>query len=135
MTFAALDRAIARTEGPVVLAAHAYAGAVISATKSDRVKALAYIAALPPDEGETVADVFYREAPHRMHHNSRPMPRDYGMPGHLFKSTFAQHAATERLALLAPRKGRSMSPAFRNARQDLRGDRRPPCTWSRRKIT
>ncbi len=32
---AALDRAIARTEGPVVLAAHAYAGAVISASTND----------------------------------------------------------------------------------------------------
>ena len=57
---AALDRALARTEGPVVLAAHAYAGAVISACVSERVKSLVFIAALAPDEGETVADVFYR---------------------------------------------------------------------------
>lgn len=99
---AGLDRAIARTEGPVVLAAHAYAGAVISATKSDRVKALAYIAALTPDEGETVADVFYREAPHLDAPQLAPDAEGFiWMPDIGFKSAFAQHAATERLALLA----------------------------------
>ena len=39
-------------------------GAVIAAAHDDRVKSLVYIAALAPDEGETVADVFYRTAPH-----------------------------------------------------------------------
>lgn len=43
---AALDRTIERTEGPVILAAHAYAGAVISASTSERVKSLVFIAAL-----------------------------------------------------------------------------------------
>ena len=57
---AALDRTLERVEGPVVLAGHAYAGAVIGATRSDKVKGLVYVAALAPDEGETVADVFYR---------------------------------------------------------------------------
>jgi len=58
---AALKRAISRTQGPVILAGHAYAGAVIGAVNDDRVKALVYIAALAPDEGETVAQVFYRD--------------------------------------------------------------------------
>ena len=48
----------------MVLVGHAYAGAVVAGTRSDRVKALVYISALAPDEGETVADVFYRAAPH-----------------------------------------------------------------------
>jgi pimeloyl-ACP methyl ester carboxylesterase len=61
---AALDRALERVDGPVVLVAHAYAGAVIAATANERVRALVYIAALAPDEGETVAQVFYREKPH-----------------------------------------------------------------------
>ncbi len=43
-----------------MLAGHAYAGAVIGATRDEKVKALVYVAALAPDEGETVADVFYR---------------------------------------------------------------------------
>ena len=57
---AALRRVIERTTGPVILVGHAYAGAVIAAAHDDRVKSLVYIAALAPDEGETVADVFYR---------------------------------------------------------------------------
>ena len=61
---AALRRVIERTAGPVILVGHAYAGAVIAAAHDDRVKSLVYIAALAPDEGETVADVFYRTAPH-----------------------------------------------------------------------
>jgi pimeloyl-ACP methyl ester carboxylesterase len=61
---AALERVIGRTRGPVLLAGHAYAGAVIAGAKDDRVKSLVYVAALAPDEGETVADVFYRAKPH-----------------------------------------------------------------------
>ena len=61
---AALERALERVPGPLVLAGHAYAGAVIAAARSEKVKALVYIAALAPDEGETVADVFYRAEPH-----------------------------------------------------------------------
>ena len=62
---AALDRTLERATSPVVLVGHAYAGAVIGATRSEKVKALVYVAALAPEEGETVADVFYprRAAP------------------------------------------------------------------------
>jgi len=61
---AALARALERTSGPVVLAGHAYAGAVIGATDEKRVKSLVYVSALAPDEGETVAQVFYRNPSH-----------------------------------------------------------------------
>jgi pimeloyl-ACP methyl ester carboxylesterase len=61
---AALQRVIGRTRGPVLLAGHAYAGAVIAGAKDNRVKSLVYVAALAPAEGETVADVFYRAKPH-----------------------------------------------------------------------
>jgi pimeloyl-ACP methyl ester carboxylesterase len=37
---AALNRSLDRTEGPVVLAGHAYAGAVIALARPERVKAL-----------------------------------------------------------------------------------------------
>ena len=37
---------------------------MIAAAREDRVKSLVYIAALAPDEGETVAKVFYRDEPH-----------------------------------------------------------------------
>ena len=61
---AALNRSLDRTAGPVVLAGHAYAGAVIALARPERVKALVYVTALAPDEGEKVADVFYRLEPH-----------------------------------------------------------------------
>src|ERR1700722_14442843 len=60
----ALKRTIARTQGPVILAGHAYAGAVIGTAMDERVKALVYVAALAPEEGETVAQVFYRDEAH-----------------------------------------------------------------------
>lgn len=61
---AALQRVIDRTAGSVILAGHAYGGALIAGPNDDRVKSLVYVAALAPDEGETVADVFYRAEPH-----------------------------------------------------------------------
>jgi len=61
---AAVTRTLERTTTPVVLAGHAYGGAVIGATRDDRVKSLVYMAALAPDKGETVAQMFYRDIPH-----------------------------------------------------------------------
>jgi hypothetical protein len=57
-------RVTARTVGPLVPAGHAYAGAVIAAADDARVKSLVYIAALAPEEGETLAQVFYRDGVH-----------------------------------------------------------------------
>jgi pimeloyl-ACP methyl ester carboxylesterase len=63
---AALKLALERAgEGPILLVSHSYSGAVITALKSDsRVRGLAYIAAMPPAEGETVGGLFFREPPH-----------------------------------------------------------------------
>jgi pimeloyl-ACP methyl ester carboxylesterase len=98
----ALDRALERVDGPIILTAHAYAGAVIGATTNDRVRGLVFVAALAPDEGETVADVFYREPPHPQ--APQLMPDKHGfiwMPNTGFPSAFAQHASREDNALLA----------------------------------
>jgi pimeloyl-ACP methyl ester carboxylesterase len=92
----ALDRMLARIEGDIVLVAHAYAGAVIGATRNQRVKLLVYVAALAPDEGETVADVFYREPPHPQ--APKLAPDDGGfiwMPPDGFEHAFAQDAAPD----------------------------------------
>jgi pimeloyl-ACP methyl ester carboxylesterase len=91
---AALDRLLDRIGGDIVLIGHAYAGAVIGATKNERVKLLVYVAALAPDEGETVAEVFYREPPHAQ--APRLAPDDGGfiwMPPEGFEQAFAQDAA------------------------------------------
>ena len=108
---AALDRTLERTSGPVVLAGHAYAGAVIAATRNDRVKALVYVAALAPDEGETVADVFYRGDPHPQ--APKLAPDGHGLiylPPDAFAAAFAQNASAAELAVLAAVQ-RPISPA------------------------
>lgn len=98
----ALDRTLERIAGPTLLAAHAYAGAVIGASRNERVRGLALVAALAPDEGETVADVFYREPPHPM--APQLAPDSHGliwMPDAGFASAFAQHASDQDNALFA----------------------------------
>ena len=60
----ALHRVLKRTSGPVILVGHAYGGAVIAGATEEQVRALVYIAALAPDENESVAEVFYRADPH-----------------------------------------------------------------------
>jgi pimeloyl-ACP methyl ester carboxylesterase len=108
---AALNRSIERTEGPVVVVGHAYAGAVIAEAKSERVKALVYIAALAPDEGEKVADVFYRAEPHPKAPKLAPDANGLiWMPEEAFESAFAQNASKEELAVLAAVQ-RPISPA------------------------
>jgi pimeloyl-ACP methyl ester carboxylesterase len=97
---AALRRTIARSEGPVIVAGHAYAGAVVGTAHDERVKALVYIAALAPDEGETVAQVFYRDEPHT--HSPKLAPDADGfiwMPDQSFAEAFAQDATPEQIVL------------------------------------
>jgi len=99
---AALNRSLERTEGPIVLVGHAYAGAVIALARPEHVKALVYVTALAPDEDEKVADVFYRLAPHPQ--APKLAPDDNGLiwlPEAAFGTAFAQNASREDLAVLA----------------------------------
>jgi pimeloyl-ACP methyl ester carboxylesterase len=99
---AAVERTLERIEGPVVLGGHAYAGAVIAETRSEKVRSLVYIAALAPDEGETVADVFYRVEPHPK--APKLAPDAHGLiwlPEEAFAQAFAPHASPEEQAVLA----------------------------------
>jgi pimeloyl-ACP methyl ester carboxylesterase len=98
----ALHQVIEKANGPVVLVGHAYAGAVIAAAHDDRVKSLVYIAALAPDENETVADVFYRTAPHP--EAPQLAPDAHGviwMPDEGFAHAVAHKASPEQLAIMA----------------------------------
>jgi pimeloyl-ACP methyl ester carboxylesterase len=96
----ALKRVLMRTNGPLVVAGHAYAGAVIATATDERVKALVYIAALAPDEGETVAQVFYRDEPHPQAPQLSP-DKDglIWMPDEGFSNAFAQHATADQIAI------------------------------------
>ena len=98
----AVKRVIDRTVGPVVLAGHAYAGGVVGAVSHPRIKALAYVVALAPDEGETVADVFYRDPQHPQAPELKPDGNALiWLPENAFATAFAQHATAEEQALLA----------------------------------
>jgi pimeloyl-ACP methyl ester carboxylesterase len=99
---AALSRTLERIEGPVVLVGHAYAGAVIAGPTENRIKALVYIAALAPGEGETVAQVFYREPPHPEAPHLEP--DRYGfiwMPEDGFRKAVAHKASTDQKTIMA----------------------------------
>src|SRR6201991_11471 len=105
------ERSLERVDGPVVLVGHAYAGAVIGAVRDPKVRALVYVAALAPDEGETVADVFYRNEPHPL---APKLALDsHGLiwfPDEAFASAFAQKATPEDQALSSATQ-RPISPA------------------------
>jgi pimeloyl-ACP methyl ester carboxylesterase len=95
---AALGRTLERTSGPLVLVGHAYSGGPIATIREDRVKSLVYVAALAPDEGETVAKVFYQnesnpEAP-------KLMPDSQGfiwIPEDGFRRAVAHKASTDQV--------------------------------------
>ncbi|MFJ9543399.1 alpha/beta fold hydrolase [Streptomyces sp. NPDC101225] len=98
---AALDHALDHVGGPVVLVGHAYAGGVIGATAADNVRALVYVAALAPDEGETIGEVFGRGTPHPQAPVLAPNERGFmWLPDEAFPNAFAPLATAEEQALL-----------------------------------
>ncbi len=101
---AVLRKVLQRQEGPVVLEGHSYGGAVITAAAANNsnVKALVYIAAIVPDEGETVGDVFHRVPPH----SSAPklQPDDDGflwLNVDAYRTAVAPDASSSETALMA----------------------------------
>jgi pimeloyl-ACP methyl ester carboxylesterase len=98
---AALNRSLDRTEGPIVLAGHAYAGAVIGLANPERVKALVYVTAFAPDDGETLADLFFRAEPHPQAPKLAPDSANLlWLPDDAFPKAFAQNASADDLTVL-----------------------------------
>ncbi len=98
----ALSWALERTVGPLVLVGHAYSGAVIAAVRNERVKSLVYVAALAPDESETVAKVFYRDPPNP--EQPKMVPDSHGlvwMPDDAFRRALAQNASPDQVRIAA----------------------------------
>src|ERR1700759_2558033 len=111
---AALGPALGRREGRAVVVGNAYAGAVIGSLNDDKVAALVYVAALAPDKGEVVGDVFSRFEPHPL----APVlsPDRHGLvwlPEEAFGQAFAQHASAAEQALLAARRRPPSGPRHR----------------------
>lgn len=93
---AALEYMLERERGPVVLAGHAYAGGVIQSVKSAKVRALVYVAALAPAEGETVGDVVGRGTPHPKAPALTPDGHGFvWLPDEAFAAAFAHRATSE----------------------------------------
>jgi pimeloyl-ACP methyl ester carboxylesterase len=91
---AALSRVLERTSGPIVLVGHAYSGAVIAAVREYRVKSLVYITALAPEEGETVAKVFFHDE--ASPEQPKMVPDSHGfvwMPEDAFRRALAHKAS------------------------------------------
>jgi len=74
---------------------------VIGAVREERVKSFVYLAALAPDEGETVAQVFYRDQAHA--ESPKLGPDKYGfiwMSEDGFRRAVAHKASTEQTRIL-----------------------------------
>jgi pimeloyl-ACP methyl ester carboxylesterase len=98
---AAVQRVLERTDGPAVLVGHAYAGAVIAGPSDPQVRALVYVAALAPAEGETVADVFYHAKPHpRAPHLEPDAHGLIWMPEGGFAQAVAHRASPDETAIM-----------------------------------
>jgi len=97
-----LSRVLERTTGPVVLVGHAYSGAVIAAAQEERVKSMVYVAALAPDEGESVAKVFYHDEPSP--EQPKMVPDSHGfvwMPEDAFRRALAHKASPDQASIAA----------------------------------
>jgi pimeloyl-ACP methyl ester carboxylesterase len=101
---AVLRKLLQRQEGAVVLAGHSYGGAVVTAAAAGNpnVKSLVYIAAIVPDEGETVGDVFHRVPPHPSSPKLQPDVDGFlWMNVEAFRAAVAPDASPSETALMA----------------------------------
>lgn len=130
---AAIGRILHGVSGPIVLVGHSYGGMAITnaALYNPRVKALVYIAAFAPDQGETALGLIARSPGSLLPLALLPVPfvgsdRRIGVSTTinplLFRTVFAQDvaprtaremAATQRPATLASGSGKSGIPAWR----------------------
>jgi pimeloyl-ACP methyl ester carboxylesterase len=75
---------------------------VIGAIHEERVRSIVYVAALAPDEGETVAQVFYRDEPHAEAPKLTPDKHGFiWMPEDGFLRAVAHKASTDQTRVLA----------------------------------
>jgi pimeloyl-ACP methyl ester carboxylesterase len=101
---AALRRLLRRQDGPVILAGHSYGGAVATAAAAGDpdVKALVYVAAIVPDQGETVGEVFRRQPPHPNAPQLQPDADGFlWLDLQAFRDAVAPDASSEETAFMA----------------------------------
>ncbi|MFA7769080.1 alpha/beta fold hydrolase [Streptomyces sp. NRRL S-448] len=123
---AAVRRVLSTVDGPVLLVGWSYGGAVTTnaAVGQDKVKALSYVAAFTPDEGESVSDIAHRNPGSLIRENIKVTEDGHSyIDRPAYGKVVAADAPAERTALAAavqkfPRLGidsaPSGPPAWRN---------------------
>lgn len=104
----ALDTRLAAIDGPVVLVGHSYGGAVITNVKarSPKVKALVYVAAFAPAEGEAAAQLAAKYPGSTLGETLAPVllpdgSKDLYIKPSLFRQQFAADVPARQAALMA----------------------------------
>lgn len=100
---ATIRRTLDHLEEPAVLVGHSYGGAPMTAAAegAQQIKGLVYVAAMAPDEGETVGELLHRAAPHPMSANLSPDSEGYiWMSAGGFANSIAPSATEEQLVLM-----------------------------------
>jgi len=116
---AAVRRVLSTIDEPVLLVGWSYGGAVITnaAVGQDHVKALAYIAAFTPDQGESVQDIAHRRPGSALPEHLKVTDDGYSyIDRPAYGEVVAADAADERIALAAamqkfPRLGIDAAPS------------------------
>lgn len=105
---AAVSGVVSSIDGPVVLAGHSYGGSVITnaARGHDNVRALVYIAAFAPADGESVGDVQGADSGSTLGETLAPVPladgtTDLYIRPDRFHEQFAADLSGEQAALMA----------------------------------
>ncbi|MFI6449572.1 alpha/beta fold hydrolase [Kitasatospora sp. NPDC050543] len=99
---AAVRRVLSTIDGPVLLVGWSYGGAVITnaAAGQDHVKALSYIAAFAPDQGESVSDIAHRHPGSALPEHFRVTDDGYSyLDRSTYGSAVAADAPVERTAI------------------------------------
>lgn len=99
----AVRRVLREQQGPTIAVGHSYGGAPMTAaaTGISNVKGLVFIAAMAPDEGETVGELLHRASPHPL--SAKLAPDAEGliwMSAEGFANSIAPRATSDAIALL-----------------------------------
>ncbi|WP_322008750.1 alpha/beta hydrolase [Paraburkholderia sp. J12] len=109
---AAVKRAVALEDGPVLLVGHSYGGAVITEAGNDpKVAALVYVAAFAPDVGQSAGDLNGSVPPTRGAKEFRPDANGYlKLTDKGIAEDFAQDLSTPEKKILAATQGQTSGP-------------------------
>ncbi len=111
---AATDRAIARSEGPVVLVGHSWGGVVITeAGAQEKVHSLVYVSAFVPDLGRSVGS-YIQDFPHAdgLDHLQKDAAGFYTLSDEGMTEHFAFDLPADEIALIAATQGPVNSTAL-----------------------